>query len=59
MRPRLPARFYHLCLRCGWEWISSVRAPQSCSRCRNRYWNVLRGSRPRGRVPGTSIHRPR
>lgn len=35
-------RYFHLCLRCGYEWLSYLGVPKRCAKCRTPYWNTPR-----------------
>ena len=51
--------FRHVCSRCGYVNYTKKRAPKHCSntKCRSPYWNVERGTNPRGRPRLDAVER--
>jgi hypothetical protein len=50
----IPASMIEHCLRCGSKWVRRVPGkPKRCAKCRSKYWNIPKGTRPIGR-PKTS-----
>lgn len=44
------------CERCEHEWVprESDHEPRTCPACKSPYWDVKRGTNPRGRPKGTA-----
>lgn len=47
LRKRWKDGVRHTCLRCGYEWISSMRSPDRCPKCQSKKWNDDGSGKPR------------
>ncbi|MBI1663097.1 MAG: hypothetical protein IS860_06345 [Nitrosopumilus sp.] len=36
----IPGYFAHSCYRCFKSWVSQLGEPETCAKCRNKYWRT-------------------